>query len=788
MPNGRPIIGVQFVLLVTLCLILFSDASPSALISVVAAKPKKGTAKPPAPPETPSSAATESHGFEAEVSKMLDILIHSLYTNKAIFMRELISNANDALDKIRISSLTDPREAPNQFGVEPTMDIRVRQDGDQLIIRDGGIGMTREELAKNLGTLGRSGTKAFLEHLKSSATDSSNLIGQFGVGFYSAFLVAENVKVASKHDNSDKQYVWESKGDGSFIIYEDPRGNTLGRGTEVILTLKDDTDDFRNENLLRKEIFGYSAFVQYPIFLWESTPAPDDVTEDELDENGVYKTYVQVNDVAPVWFRPIGTVEPHEYAFYYKTTTGDYHEPLYWSHFKVEGAVDFTSLLYIPGEAERDDFSEDFNLKNIKLFVRRVFITDEFRDLLPRYLNFIKGIIDSDDLPLNVSREQLQESRTLLVIRRKLIRKALGMIAEVQEQDDHMSLNPDTGNWTNNFDVRPGNKRLEKPMYGKLWEEFGKHLRMGILEDATNRARIARLLRYRSSASEGALISLETYISRMKANQTGIYYISAESVERAERSPIVQDAVARGLEVLYFVDPIDDFIAVRAPEFAGRKLINLGAGGDADFHDGEKDERVKVLQELREARFAPLMKRLQKLFGEKDVGKVVLTKRLNAKDAFIVTSLDPSLTARMANIMRSQTMAQSSMIENPVRVLELNYRHPLVVDLLERFQVDPDDRVARDIAWTLYDAASVEAEFGMKDASAYFKRLNRVLRVAAQLAPNEELLPDDSEAYDVEAEIEARRAAAAEAEAAARASAEELNEEPEEEGGFRSDL
>lgn len=740
----------------TLVCLSFSPSTAAA----AAEEKRVGTARPPVNPEAPADMSpSETQGFEAEVSKMLDILIHSLYTNRAIFIRELISNANDALDKVRIASLTSRSESLNQFGVEPTMDVRIRQDENSLIIRDGGIGMTREDLSRNLGTLGRSGTKAFLEHMQSNAADStSNLIGQFGVGFYSAFLVADRVRVASKHDDSDKQFVWESKGDGSFIVYEDPRGNTLGRGTEVILDLKEDATDFKNENMLRKEIFQYSAFVQYPIYLMEKSKAPPDAREDELDEKGEYKKYERVNDVQPVWYRPIGTVTPEEYTFYYRTTTGDPHEPMYWSHFKVEGGVDFTSLLYIPGIADHQDFSEDHNLRNVKLFVRRVFISDDFRDLLPRYLNFVKGIVDSDDLPLNVSREMLQESRILSVIRRKLVRKALNMIAEIQEQDEAMTRDPVSGNWTNTFVVRPGNKALHEPTYPKLWREFGKHLRMGILEDQYNRARLARLLRYQSSSSGEDFISLQTYIERMKENQTSIYYLSAESAERASRSPIVADAVARGYEVLFFTDPIDDFLATKTPEFAGRRLMNLAAGGDADFHKGDETEREEVIGRLREARFTPLMNRLQRLFGEKDVGKVVLTKRTNTKDAFIVSSLDPAMTARMAKIMQAQTMAAHNLpMAPPMRVVELNHRHPLVEFLLERFEINAQDQTAKDVAWMLYDAASVESDFGIADSAAYFRRMNRVLRAAAHLTPNEELLPPDDDSYDVETELAAMR-------------------------------
>lgn len=747
----------------------------------------------PVAPEAPST-GTETHGYQAEVTKMLDILVHSLYTNKAIFLRELISNANDALDKARIRLLTNPHEPVNKDGNHPSLEIFVRQDSDQIIVMDGGIGMTKDELQNNLGTLGRSGTKTFQEHLRSSGDSGSNLIGQFGVGFYSVFLVAEKVRVASKHDDSDKQWVWESTGSGEYTIYEDPRGNTLGRGTEVILTLKDDTEDFRNENMLRKEIFGFSAFVQYPIYLYEVMPIPEGLPKEALDERGMYRQYKRVNDVPPVWFRPIGSVSDHDYSYYYKSTTGDFHEPMYWSHFKVEGAVDFTSLLYIPSVADREDFSEDLNLRNIKLFVRRVFISDDFRNLLPRYLNFVKGIIDSDDLPLNVSREQLQESRILLIIRRKLIRKVLGMIAEIQEQDDNLVYDAETKNYTTSLDIRPGNKQLTEPQYTTLWNEFGKHLRMGILEDQSNRARLARLLRYQSSQSDGKLISLQTYIGRMKESQKSIYYVTAESAERAERSPLVADARARNLEVLYFLDSLDEFLVLRAPEFAGRTLVNLGAGNQQELYAEDTVElREKVLMDLREKKFAPLLRRLQKLFGEKDVGEVRLSRRRNTKEPFIVTSSDSAVTARMANIARSQAMSHIYDITVPSRILEVNHLHPLVVDLLNRFTADENDRVARDVSWLLYDSASVESDFGVTDSVAYVRRLNRVLRLASSLPPNDDLLPPDDDQYDVESEMEIRRqqeeeeAAAAAAQQAEEEKVEKY-EEPKEDGGFRDEL
>lgn len=378
-------------------------------------------------------------GFETDVKKMLDILINSLYTDHKIFLREIISNASDALDKIRFLYLTNPKDPKNDAGEAPTMDIRLRVDRDKrlFILRDGGVGMTKEELQKNLGSLGTSGTKKFLEKMKDN--QDSNLIGQFGVGFYSVFLVSDRVRVASKSDDSDKQYVWESTGDGTFYIYEDPRGNTLGRGTELELELKKDADMFLELDKIKDIIHRYSEFIHFPIYIEtikvEKVPKKKDETADAKPEDEAEvkeeseekkeeefdhvqkKDWELVNENKPIWLRKASEVTEEEYNKFYKALTKDYEDPMYFTHFSAEGEVEFRAVLFIPGRAPYNVFDTSASHNNIRLYVRRVFITDEFKDLLPRYLNFIKGVVDSDDLPLHVSREVLQDgpsySRTL---------------------------------------------------------------------------------------------------------------------------------------------------------------------------------------------------------------------------------------------------------------------------------------------------------------------------------------------------------------------------------------
>ncbi|KAH9598711.1 Histidine kinase/HSP90-like ATPase [Trypanosoma melophagium] len=666
--------------------------------------------------------------FQAEVSKMLDILINSLYTNRAVFLRELISNGSDALDKIRLLYLTAPKEPVNKDGVAPTMDMHVSidQPNKTLTIRDGGIGMTREELENHLGSLGTSGTKRFMERLKESK--DSSLIGQFGVGFYSAFLVADRVRVASKSDDSDKQWVWESTGDGQYYIYEDERGNTLGRGTEITLEMKPDALEFLNSDNVRRIVHQYSEFVHFPILM----------------EKG--DTWEVVNENKPIWTRKPSDVTEEEYVKFYKALTRDYQPPMYYSHFTVEGEVEFSSVLFIPEEATQDIFINNENTRdNIKLYVRRIFITDEFRELLPRYLNFVRGVVDSNDLPLNVSREVLQESRILRVIKKKLVRKALGMISEIAETDarikDELKDKPKDENSTDN---NGGIKNPKEPIYPKFWEKFGKHIRLGILEDANNRGRLAKLLRYPSSKSNGTLISLQEYADRMQSNQKSIYYLTGDSVQKLKQSPHMEEALQRDVEVIFMTDAIDEYVVGQIHDFANKKLINLAKEG---VQFDEQTDRDKAIEKKRTEKYQPLLDRLARMFRRSDVRKVILTKR-QSSEPFILSSQEGEMTPRMVNIMNQQAISSMQPMRY-TRVLEINYRHPLVQDLLKRFVADPKDQLAVDVAWVLFGTANLQAEFPITDQAMYAKRMNRLLRGRVGLPTDDSLLPPDDDEYDI---------------------------------------
>ncbi|CCW59598.1 unnamed protein product [Phytomonas sp. EM1] len=701
---------------------------------------------------------------------MLDILVNSLYTNRQVFLRELISNGSDALSKIRMMYLKSRKEPVNATGHEPTMDIRIHfnEEKKQLIIQDGGVGMTKEELDKNLGSLGSSGTRGFLERLQNASKEgSNNLIGQFGVGFYSVFLVGDRVSVASKSDDSETQYVWESSGDGKYFLYEDPRGNTLGRGTEITIDLKPDAVEFLKPDLVKRVIQQYSEFIDFPIYLAEEVEveksSPTNATEDGENattedsknataESGDEKSVEKVREVQwtlvstskPIWTRSPGDVTDEEYDQFYQSTFKDYKFPMYYSHFKAEGEVDFDSILFIPHEGDVSSLMEDVELNNIKLYIRRVFITDEFRDLIPRYLGFVKGIVDSNDLPLNVSRENLQENRILRVIKKKLVRKIFSMISEIAAHEENFK------KYANTTDAdkaegpdRRGTKKLVKPMYTHFWEQFGVNIRLGIIHDSVNRGRLSKLLRFKTSQSEDEYISLQTYVDRMKENQKGIYYLTGDSIERIKQSPVLSDALDRGFEVLYMTEAIDEYFIRYLPDFAGKKLLNL-VHNEVQMDD--LDEVRRAVDKKRAEMYNDFLMYLTKLLEPGEVSKVTLTHR-HTTEAFIVSSNQHHITARMANIMRNQAAGMETTPPKVKRIVEVNHRHPLVNDLYQRFTVDKDDELAKDIAWVLYDTASMRAEFPILNISMYAKRVDRLLRNGADISLNEELLPEDDDKY-----------------------------------------
>eukprot|EP01065_Artemidia_motanka_P024306 TRINITY_DN2896_c0_g2_i1.p2 TRINITY_DN2896_c0_g2~~TRINITY_DN2896_c0_g2_i1.p2 ORF type:complete len:769 (+),score=403.23 TRINITY_DN2896_c0_g2_i1:85-2391(+) len=721
----------------------------------------------------------EKFGFQAEVSKLLDIIINALYTNRNIFLREVISNASDALDKIRFLYLTNPKEPKNDAGEEPKMDIRIRVDKENrlLTITDGGVGMTRQDLVNNLGSLGTSGTKNFVEKLKES--NDANFIGQFGVGFYSVFLVADEVKVSSKNDDSANQWVWKSKADGEFFVYEDPRGNSLGRGTELELTIKKDAEEYLDTDKIQEIATKYSEFIQFPIYVQtsktEKVPKKKEETEPEKkedDEEGEVKDEEEgkdeepemeevttydwklVNENKPIWQRKADDITEEEYNSFYKAISKDYEDPLYHAHFSAEGEVEFKAILFLPARAPYQMF--DMNKEqstNIRLYVRRVFITDEFKDLMPRYLSFIKGVVDSDDLPLNVSRELLQESRILKIIKKKLIRKALAMLKELAEEDEEKG-DDDSEEGEKDVEKKEEKEEDEKKekkeaKYPKFWEEFGRNLRLGLIEDGTNRSRLTKLLRYRTSKSDDKLASLDDYVNRMPEKQKGIYYIVGESMEKLKQHPALEDALKRNVEVIYMVDAIDEYVVGHLTDYSGHKLVNIAK--EAPKFDDD-DERAKKIDTKRKEAYQPLCDWFKDTLGEK-VQKVVLTKR-KTDQPMIVSSPTHGLTANMARIMQGQALGEKSMMgqQEVKRIVELNHLHPIIDEINKRAKVDKDDTAAKDSAQVLFEMSSLQAGFGIDDTTALAGRMGRMLRSGLDIDANAGLV--EEEEYEIEEEEE----------------------------------
>lgn len=702
----------------------------------------------------------EKHNFQAEVSRMMKLIINSLYRNKEIFLRELISNASDALDKIRLLSLTDP----NALAATDELSIRIKADKDNnmLHITDTGVGMSKQELVTNLGTIAKSGTADFLAKLGDSKDlkQMNDLIGQFGVGFYSAFLVADKVVVASKSNDDSAQHIWESDS-ASFTVVDDPRGDTLKRGSTISLALKDEAKDFLEPDTLRNLIRKYSQFINFKIYLWSSkTETVEEPIEDEevpekaaeekkdVDEEAqveevkedekkpktrkVEKTtwdWELINTSKPIWTRKPAEIVDEEYNEFYKSITKDSTDPLTKTHFIAEGEVTFKSLLFVPKLNPTDTFNRyGTKTDNIKLFVRRVFITDDFTDMMPSYLNFIRGLVDSDDLPLNVSRETLQQHKLLKVIRKKLVRKVLDMLKKISEAD-----------------------------YEAFWREYSTNIKLGVIEDTANRVRLAKLLRFRSSSSLDQLTSLADYVKRMKEKQEHIYYIAGTSLDEAAKSPFVERLLKKGFEVLYLTDAVDEYAVSALPDFEGKKFQNVAKDG---LDLSSQSERTKERQEALDQEFEPLKKWLQEDLLKDKISKAVVSQRLHDSPCALVAS-QFGWTGNMERLARSNahSKSQDTMRDyylSQKKTMEINPRHPLIRELLKRVQEDKEDAVAKDMALLMYETSTLRSGYQLGDTASFAQRVETLLRKtlgvdeAAQVEEDEEdhTVPESSKSED----------------------------------------
>lgn len=753
---------------------------------------------------TNGSGSGEQYQFQAEISQLLSILINSLYSNRDIFLRELISNASDALNKLRFLALTN-KEVLN---TGDKLEIRIQADKDRniLSIRDTGVGMTKDDLINNLGTIAKSGTKAFLEKIKES-NEGSSLIGQFGVGFYSAFLVADEVSVRTRSNDEDKQWVWRSKADSSFVIVEDMDGESLGRGTEILLHLKDDAKDFLDQGHLRQLIQKYSEFTHFPIYLYETKTETEEVpveeeqkeetpkeeeqkseettadapseeektttTEEEkvdveTEEKSaaaeetkpktkkvekVINEWNQVNQNKPIWTKSSSDITPEEYNQLFRSLSLDFEDPLTHIHFNAEGNVAFTSVLYVPAKAPQNMFDPTEKKSKIKLYVKRVFITDTVEDFLPRYLSFVRGIVDSDDLPLNVSREQLQQSKLLNLIKKKLVGKAIQMIEDLADmsaakteeykknkeaRDAERAAKELTEDEKKELDKRDTEEKKEAEKYLQFWKEFGKNIRLGILEDQKHKNRLLPLLRYQTSKSGDELISLSQYVARMPENQKYIYYITGENVDEVKSSPFLEALEKRGFEVLFMVDAIDEYLAQQVREFEGKQLESITREGLKFGDEDSEDEKKK--KETYDREFDSLTSFLGLILGNKKIQKAYVGRRVSSSPCVLVTPTF-GISANMARIMKAQalgTNADTYKVMASMKMMEINPEHPVIIELNKRVKANINDPVAKKMAQLLYDTALLRSGYDIEEKAEFADRIFSMMSTGLHLDEKQE--------------------------------------------------
>mmetsp|Transcript_60919 Transcript_60919/g.133326 ORF Transcript_60919/g.133326 Transcript_60919/m.133326 type:complete len:779 (-) Transcript_60919:72-2408(-) len=719
----------------------------------------------------------EKHEFQTEVNRLMDIIINSLYTDKQVFLRELVSNAADALEKARFHSVQDD----SFLGDTKDLEVKIEYDADgkTISITDTGIGMSKADLINNLGTVAKSGTTNFLEAMAEGS--DTNLIGQFGVGFYSAFLVADKVTVTSKCNDDPTQHVWESSADASFTVVPDPRGNTLGRGSRVTLHLKEDAHDYLSEDKLKDAAKKYSQFIQFPIYVKvkkevDVEAEEDDDDDDKEDEDDVEtkddeekeeeekeskptkKTvyeWEQVNTQKAIWLRAKEDITEEEYTEFYKSISKDYLDPLAYTHFNAEGEIEFKSILYLPKKAPFDMMDNYWTKRSeVKLFVRRVLVAEKFEELLPRYLNFVRGVVDSDDLPWNITSK-------------KLVRKVLEFMQELAKEEESGDDEDEEAEGEEEKKEEKKDKSDEDGTWTKFWKEFNKNLKMGCYEDDSNRSKLSKLLRFATTKSEGKEISLDKYLDRMQESQESIYYMSGDSMEVMLKAPALQIFKKKDIEVLMLSDHLDEPCLQKLADYEGKKFVSIQK---ADVKLDETEEEKKRFTKIKDM-YKPLtdwwkdsLTELTEKGAMKDAGvkieKVEVSKRLTESPVVVVTS-QFGYSAQQERVMKAQAFQNKDQISmmSGRKTLEVNPNHPVVVDLLSKVKANKDDAAAKDTAAVLFQTALIESGYEIADPSALVSRVYRLMSKELGVDPDAPLkeveVPEDEEEEEEEEEEEA---------------------------------